>query len=299
MNHAGYGRTLTAMYDSRAEADRAADALRAMGITDVTVHGQEGAGYDASRRQHPEDRGFFEALGDFFFPEDDRATYAEGLHRGAHLLTARNVAEGHVDAAQAILDREGSVDLDARESEWRSEGWDASTWHGGAHGVRGTTEDVRMTQGRHDHEMDHTAGDRPLMGAAHDHDHAHGDKIDIVEEQVVIGKREVDRGTVRVRSYVRETPVSEEVHLREQNVHVERRAVDRPATDAAFQDRTIEARSYGEEAVVEKTARVVEEVALNKTQDTRVERVEDTVRRTEVEIEGEDGTVRRTEDRTL
>ena len=113
--------------------------------------------------------------------------------------------------------------------------------------------------------------------------------IPVIEEQVRVGKREVGRGNVRVRSYVVERPVEEQVNLREERVTVERRPVDRELTSgaAAFQERTIEATERGEEAVVDKQARVVEEVGLRKDVDTRTETVRDTVRKTEVEVEDE------------
>ena len=53
--------------------------------------------------------------------------------------------------------------------------------------------------------------------------------IPIVEEQLRVGKRQVAGGRVRVRSYVVETPVQEQVTLRDETVRVERRPVDRPA----------------------------------------------------------------------
>ena len=110
--------------------------------------------------------------------------------------------------------------------------------------------------------------------------------IPIVEEELVVGKREVDRGNVRVRSFVREVPVSGQVQLHEENVHVERRPVDRPLSDAdTFRDRTIEMTEVNEEAVVGKTARVREEVVIRKDVGDRTETVSDTVRKTEVEIE--------------
>jgi stress response protein YsnF len=93
---------------------------------------------------------------------------------------------------------------------------------------------------------------------------------------------------VRVRSYVVETPVTESVNLREENVHVERRPVDRTATpgdEVLFKDRTIEMEERAEEAVVEKEARVREELVINKQVGERTETVSDTVRRTEVDIE--------------
>jgi stress response protein YsnF len=51
--------------------------------------------------------------------------------------------------------------------------------------------------------------------------------IPVAEEELRIGKRDVSHGRVRVRSYVVETPVSEQVSLREENVHIERRPADR------------------------------------------------------------------------
>ena len=56
-------------------------------------------------------------------------------------------------------------------------------------------------------------------------------------------------------------------------------------TDDAFRERTIDMTATGEEAVVGKTARVVEEVVISKTADERVEQIDDTVRRTDVEID--------------
>jgi uncharacterized protein (TIGR02271 family) len=114
--------------------------------------------------------------------------------------------------------------------------------------------------------------------------------IPIVEERLQVGKREVNRGRVRVRSYVVETPVQEQVSLRQEHVEVERRHVDRPLTgadEALFRDRTIEATESAEEAVVAKEARVVEEVVVRKEADERVQTVQDKVRRTEVEVEDE------------
>jgi stress response protein YsnF len=49
--------------------------------------------------------------------------------------------------------------------------------------------------------------------------------IPLVEEELRVGKREVNRGGARVRSYVREVPVHEQVSLREEHVDVERRPV--------------------------------------------------------------------------
>ena len=111
--------------------------------------------------------------------------------------------------------------------------------------------------------------------------------IPVTQEELVVGKREVDRGGVRVYRRVVEEPVSESVNLREEHVVVDRRPVDRAVTEADLLggDRTIELTETAEEAVVGKTARVVEEVRVGKQATDHVETVRDTVRHTEVEVE--------------
>jgi uncharacterized protein (TIGR02271 family) len=114
--------------------------------------------------------------------------------------------------------------------------------------------------------------------------------IPLAEENLEIGKRTVDRGTTRVRRYVVERPVEREVALRGQRVTIERR---RPAETSvpghAFEERTVEMRETEEVPVVEKTARVVEEVAIRKEETERTEKVHDTVRREEVEVTDNNG----------
>ena len=111
--------------------------------------------------------------------------------------------------------------------------------------------------------------------------------IPVVEESLVVGKRTVERGGVRVVRRMVETPVQEDVNLHEERVVVERHAVDRPASGAELdaQGRVIEMTGTGEEAVVGKAARVVEELVVGKTATEHTETVQDSVRRTEVEIE--------------
>ncbi len=109
--------------------------------------------------------------------------------------------------------------------------------------------------------------------------------LEVVEEDIQVGKRQVEGGGVRASTHVTETPVEKEVQLHEEHVEVERRPVDRPADADAFREQPIEATEYSEEAVVSKQARVIEEVVLNKDVRDRTETVRDTVRRTDVEVE--------------
>jgi len=112
--------------------------------------------------------------------------------------------------------------------------------------------------------------------------------IPVVEEAMTVGKREVERGRVRIHSRVVERPVEESVRLRDETITVERRPVDRPATEADFaagRDETIEVTEVDEEAVVSKQARVVEEVVVRTDAQEHTETVRETVRRTEVEVD--------------
>lgn len=286
---AGANRTLSAMFDTRAEADRAVSALSAAGIADVVLTGDTNEGYGSVQRdlsvdtRHHE-RGFFESIGDFFFPEEDRYAYAEGLNRGGYLVTVTNLTDAQYSTALDILDDEGAVDLDARETEWRAEGWNGydQSAYAGAGVTTDTTIDRASLAGR-----DTLEGDLNRDG-----------KIDVVEERMLVSKREAEGGSVRVRSYVREVPVEQSVELRSERVTIERTPVDRPATGAEFGNQTIEAREYVETPVVHKDARVVEEINLNKQVETHVETVTDTVRKTEVEIEDDRGVIDPDRDQT-
>jgi hypothetical protein len=54
------------------------------------------------------------------------------------------------------------------------------------------------------------------------------DMIKVGEENCPVAKRDVKRGSVKVRSYTTEMPVSEDDSWRDENVAIERRPVDRP-----------------------------------------------------------------------
>lgn len=116
-----------------------------------------------------------------------------------------------------------------------------------------------------------------------------GQRVELVEEKIAIGKRDVDGGTIRVRTRLVTDKVEKDVKLHDEMVDVDRRPVDRELlpeeADKLFQERTISATEHHEEAIVAKTARVKEEVILKKDVGEHVEHVEETVRHTEVEVD--------------
>jgi uncharacterized protein (TIGR02271 family) len=116
--------------------------------------------------------------------------------------------------------------------------------------------------------------------------------VPIVEEQARVGKREVERGHVRVYTHVTERPIEEHIRLREERIRLERRPVDRAAgrmSADAFKEQTFELTEHAEEPVIEKEPRVVEEVTIGKDVRERDVTVRDTVRRTDVEVDRSGG----------
>jgi uncharacterized protein (TIGR02271 family) len=112
--------------------------------------------------------------------------------------------------------------------------------------------------------------------------------VPVTEERLSVGKQQVETGGVRVSTHVEERPVEAQVNLREEHVNVQRRPVDRPASEADFAraaGANLELTEKAERAVVSKEARVVEEVQVGKVATERTETVRDTVRKTEVDVE--------------
>ena len=109
--------------------------------------------------------------------------------------------------------------------------------------------------------------------------------IPLAKEELQVGKRVVDRGTTRIRRYVVETPVERDVTLHGERVTIERRKpVDTAVAGHAFEERTLEVHETEEVPVVEKSARVTEEVLIRKESTERQETVRDTVRHEEIDV---------------
>lgn len=111
--------------------------------------------------------------------------------------------------------------------------------------------------------------------------------VRLAEEQLNVGKRLFETGTTRIRRYVVEKPVETQVTLHEEHAEVARRSISDPAyvKDIDWTDRTIEVTETAEQAVVNKTARIAEEVVIRKRGSDRVETIRDTVRRQELDVE--------------
>ena len=208
---------------------------------------------------------FFSSL---FGGGDDADRYSRVGDRSS-IVTVHAQSEDEAERAADILDDNGAVDVNERDAQYSS-----TTGMTTGTGVVGT--------GYTDNTLNTNTGDT----------------IKVVEENLAVGKREVETGGVRVRSRIVERPVEESLRLREERVTVMRNPVNRPATEAdlnAFQEGQIEMRETAERAVVSKTANVVEEISIGKEVTEHDEVIRDTVRKTEVDVENlgtTEGTVR-------
>jgi len=291
--------TLSQMYPTYAEATRVVNALEAAGISsnDITlISGEKGMSTTTGATSGDPGQGAETGAG-------TGATVGTVLGGGAGLLAGLGslaipgvgpiVAAGWLVATltgAGIGAAAGGL-VGALTGAGVSEA-DARTYAEGI-GKGGTLVSVRVQEAQAgraeailrgqdgaDYAATSTSGTAQLAGQ--------DETLKVVREDLVVGKRQVEQGGVRITSHVVETPVEEQVRLHDEQVRIERHPVDQPLTGdaaAAFQERVIEARATGEEAVVTKEARVVEEIVLRKQATDRVETVRDTVRETKVEVE--------------
>lgn len=109
----------------------------------------------------------------------------------------------------------------------------------------------------------------------------------LAEEQLDVSKRQVATGKSRIRRFVTEKPIQQQITLHDEHFEVARREVADPrlTKDIDWNDQTIEITETAEQAVVTKTPRVAEEVVIRRWGTDHVETIRDTVRRQQVEVE--------------
>lgn len=293
--------TIIGVYDEYSHAQGALDELLQSGFersdvrlspADQTLSAREAA--LRSNDLGSEESGGGWSIGNFFralFGNDEHNhphadVYKEALRRGSYLLTVEAEDEEGRDRAGNIMNRHHPVDIDTRSAHWQTQGWSRYDNSAPIFSDSQISEErkryagtMQTQQSAQKNPVNDGARHAPLQGEA---------KIPVVEEQLQVGKREVQHGGVRVFQRVTDKPVEEQVRLREEHVKVERHPVDQPARQAnlnAFKEGSIEVRETAEEPVIGKTARVVEEVVVGKETRERTQTIKDTVRRTDVEVQ--------------
>jgi len=111
-------RTVTALYETRQEAEKARDALIAAHIAKPDEVEIRDEACDEAKRHH---RGLGGWLSDLFGGHHDHHFYAEGLRRGHVLLTAK--VDDLNETRAAVIMETAAIDLAAVEQDWRREGW--------------------------------------------------------------------------------------------------------------------------------------------------------------------------------
>ncbi|MGI8493756.1 MAG: YsnF/AvaK domain-containing protein [Pyrinomonadaceae bacterium] len=274
-------KTLVGIFDDYTKAQAAVKALSGAGVKqgDVSIARNEGTGEGytkyggANSKNYDTGESVGDSISDFFSnlfgtnndasmtPETD--VYAESVRRGSTVVTAQ-VAENMVDKAADILNNNGAIDVDRRAAQYRSSGYKKFDTK-----AKPYTAEQTKTEMKNFKDQGEVA-------------------LPVIEEQLNVGKRVVNRGGVRVHTSVTETPVEKQINLKEEKVNVEHHKVDRAVTDADmknFKEGEFEVRTQGEEAVVGKTAKVVEEVVIGKEVTQNQKTISDTVKRTDVEVD--------------
>lgn len=290
-----------ALYDDDAVAQEIVDELLGAGIprsdisTTSNATSQSTSGELASSTAEgplgdlASGRNLFEKLNDLGIPRDEAEAYAEGTRRGGSLVLVRT-DDAHADEAAAIMERRQFVDYESRSESWRAEGWTgyeatAEPFTPDAAAAERARYSDLQSESYAPGVAPGTTEERTTEGARQVTDES---VIPVVQEEIAVDKR-ARKNRVRIHTSVQETPVEETVRLRDEEVHVERRAADRPLSGAeretAFRETDVEIDETREEAVVSKEARVVEEVVVSKDAQEHEEVVRDTVRRTDVDVE--------------
>ncbi|WP_427912614.1 YsnF/AvaK domain-containing protein [Ramlibacter sp. MMS24-I3-19] len=269
--------TVIGAFDSQAQAQQAKERLirDGFGRDDVGIEPGDptpkplaGTARDGDMDRHePQGRighFFAELFGTSDLHRHHSETYQEAVRRGSYVVVVDAQDDAQAEKAATCLHEAGAINVDERVQQWRKEGWTGGQPMQGQ-AVQGQTQARGGTQ---------------QLGEE--------GKLDVVEEQLHVGKRSFENGGIRVVQRITEKPVREVVRLREEHAVVERRPVDRPVQPGeleAFREGTLEVRETAEEPVVAKTARVVEEVRVGKEVKEREQVVEDKVRRKDVDVQ--------------
>jgi uncharacterized protein (TIGR02271 family) len=261
--------TVLGTFDDKQTAQTAVEQLLAHGFTRASVHLQSVATTAPTTEGASRGSGnsIMSAVGSFFsnlFESDEKetaGTYAEAIRRGSTVVAVDADSDEEVEEAQSVMGELGSVNVAERAEQWKSQGWSGFD-----------------------------PNEEPLSGGELA---ARPVSVPVVQEEMAVGKRKVNLGGLRVIKRMSEVPVSEVISLRQENATVQRTPVNREATEADFQnfkEGSFEVRETAEEAIIGKSARVVEEVSVGRKVTNRAEKISDTVRRTDVEVERIPGT---------
>jgi len=303
--------TVVGLFNSRSDAQTAMQELVAAGFIqeNIDLSNRSIADTDTSysNANATETEGIGDKISNFFSSLFDDETTASNYTNAAYdadaILTVQVDSSERADEARDILDRNGAMDVDENNASYgatygstadiRENYTNTGVSGDTTTGTLDTSSTMNTTGTTGTTDYDETTRSN-VVNMNRDTDVTDREVIPVVEENLEVGKRAVERGGARIRSRVIEKPVEANVRLREEHVVVNRRPVDRAVTNADMnnlQEGDIELTERAEVPVVNKQARVVEEIEVGKQVEEHDETVRDTVRRTDVDVQEIDNDV--------
>ena len=276
--------TVVGVFDHFSSAQQAADLLKQRGIaaSDIQVTEADEVG-QSNRQPEQQETSLLDRIRNFFSgttdDDDEMSAYSEAVRRGGAVVKVQVDDEPEIELAREALESAGAVDIDERMSEWRADGWSSSSGESTA-APAATAATLAST-------ADSTPAKKARKKDAATTATEAGQVIPVVREELQVGKRTMQAGGVRVYSHLVEERVTQTVDLREERARVERRPVDRPVSDSELQslgERSVEIEETIEQPVVQKTARVVDEVVVGKDVRQKKADISETLRHTEVDV---------------
>jgi uncharacterized protein (TIGR02271 family) len=240
--------TIVAIYDRADKARDAASALESSGFVSGDISVLNSG--SLSDKDVP-DASVWQRLFGRSVPEQESAAYRRIINSGGAVLTLRT-SDREINKAMKILNVHGPMNLQDRSGSRVASAPASASAPTETRGLDAAEEVLRLA-----------------------------------EEQIEIGKRQVATGKSRIRRFVTEKPVEQQITLHEEHYEVSRREVNDPqfANDIDWKDRTIEVTETSEQPVVKKTARIAEEVVIRRRESDHVETIRDMVRRQQLEVE--------------
>lgn len=247
---------IVAVYD---RSGKAKDAMRALEAAGFSTGDMSLLNRDALTNTEVNDSGLWRRLFGRDVGDHQSSAYSHAIETGGAVLTLR-LPESDVPRAMKILDVHPPTNVNETSGTWEA----ASTPSSKA--VVPPPVAPRMASTA-------TTGKEEVLRLA--------------EEHLDVGKRQVETGRARVRRFVIEEPVESQVTLHEEHASLLRRPVtdSRAIKDVDWADKTIEITETAEQAVVNKTTHIAEEVVVRREGSDHVETVRDRIRRQQVEIE--------------
>jgi uncharacterized protein (TIGR02271 family) len=270
--------TLVAVYDTPAHADAAVKALKAAGFAESDISVFDAArlkGGKVTMSSGVKETGLWHRLFGTDVYEHEADIYGQTIEDGGVVISVR-VPSDEVAHATAVLNIHRPVDVH-----------DRAVTAGVAPAAR--VEAIEKKIDAVPLLAEQKVAVSPKLAAAQP------DVLRLAEEHLEVGKEMVETGRTRIRRFVTEREVAQDISLHDEHAEVIRKAISDPkyVAEIDWADGTIEVVETAEHALASKTARIVEEVGLKKIGADHVETIRDKLRRQQVEVEriGPDGKV--------